>query len=330
MPSTDDLDRLLVTLDVAVQNFAVCEVRRGKRLVGAPVDAIMVHYVLAGTMYMTVNGYPSIVCEPGCIVFVPPGVKPTMAPDDGPATDIVGIEHCTISRDGHMVFDAADGSAGDLRLVAGIIVASHSGSFGLFDRLTAPIAENMCDSEIVRDSYRIMLNEIANPGLGSRALTGSLMKACLLMVIRRLLERPRTDQALIGSLSEPQLGSAVATVLDNPAAPHTVASLACHSGMSRATFARRFKRAFDMSPMEFVAKTRLHHAAELLRSTKLPVKAIGASIGFSSRSHFSRVFREAYGLDPTKFRAETRPTALDSPAPLRGNRRRFALAEEPH
>ena len=40
------LDRLLVTLDVAVEAFAICEVRRGLKLVGSGIDAIEVHYVL--------------------------------------------------------------------------------------------------------------------------------------------------------------------------------------------------------------------------------------------------------------------------------------------
>lgn len=328
MASTDDLDRLLVTLDVAVQSFAVCEVKRGRRLVGAPVDAVMVHYVLAGTMHMTIPGQPPIVCGPGGIAFVPPGMEPAMAPDDGPATEVVGIEHCAISRDGLLIFDAAEGGAGDLRLVAGTIAASHSGSFGLFDRLSAPIWEDMGDSPIVRDSYRLMLDEIADPGLGSRALTGALMKACLVIVIRRFLDAQAGNPALIGSLSEPQLGTAIVAVLDNPAAAHSVASLADHARMSRATFARRFKDAFAMGPMEFVAKTRLHHAAELLRSTKLPVKAIAASIGFSSRSHFSRAFQQAYGRDPTAFRAATALAALDAPADLYGSRADFALSEE--
>lgn len=83
-----------------------------------------------------------------------------------------------------------------------------------------------------------------------------------------------------------------------------------------------------MSPMEFVDKTRLHHAAELLRSTNVPIKVIAGSIGFASRSHFSRAFRDAYSTDPSTFRrALTRPE-LDAPRPLRGSRDRFSLADE--
>ena len=103
-------------------------------------------------------------------------------------------------------------------------------------------------------------------------------------------------------------------MLDAPAATHSVASLACIAGMSRSTFAKEFAAAFQMTPMEFVAKTRLHHAAELLRSTAVPIKVIASSIGFSSRSHFSRSFREVYGTDPTNFRASMTGSALENSA----------------
>ena len=181
-----------------------------------------------------------------------------------------------------------------------------SGSFGLLDKLKVPIAENMGDCEIVRQAYALMLQEISTPALGTRALTAALMKTCLLMVLRRFFGRPGADQALIGALANHRLASAVAMVVDRPGDPHTVATLAERAGMSRSTFARQFTDAFQMSPMEFVAKTRLYHAAELLRSTKLPIKVIAASIGFASRSHFSRAFTAVFGSDPTRFRNSRR------------------------
>jgi AraC family transcriptional activator of mtrCDE len=329
LKSKHDLDRLLVTMDVAVQHFAVCEVKRGRRLVGAPVDAIMIHYVLAGTMHMTIPGQQTIVCGPGCVALIPPGMEPSMTADGGSATEVIGVEHASLSRDGLLVMDAADGGAGDLRLAAGIVLASQSGSFGLLDKLRVPISEDMSDSEIVRHSYSIMLAEIAQPGLGTKALTAALMKTCLLMVLRRFFGRPGADQTLIGALADPRLARAVAMVVDKPSDPHTVATLAGRAGMSRSTFARQFTDAFQMSPMEFVAKTRLYHAADLLRSTKLPIKVVAASIGFSSRSHFSRAFRDAYGSDPTLFRKQEGVAALEAPRALRGSRERFALKPEP-
>jgi AraC family transcriptional regulator, activator of mtrCDE len=328
LSAASDLDRLLVTLDVSVQSFAICEIKHGKRLVGAAVDAIMIHYVLAGTMHMTLPGQEPVVCGAGCVTLIPPGLQPAMAADDGPADDVVGADNAYL-RDGLLVMDAADGGTGDLRIAAGVVLASLSGSFGLLDRLRVPISENLSDNEMVRHAFATMLDEIARPTLGGRALTSSLMRACLLLVLQRYFRRSRAGPELIGALADPRLGAAVGMVLEAPAAPHTVASLAEQAGMSRSSFARAFTEAFELSPMEFVAKTRLHNAAEILRSTKLPIKVIAGMTGFSSRSHFSKAFRDAYGSDPTAFRAERALYPIDAPARLYGSRERFGLAEEP-
>ena len=64
-------------------------------------------------------------------------------------------------------------------------------------------------------------------------------------------------------------------------------------------------KAYEITPMRFVTVTRLHRAAELLRSTAMPIKMIAGIVGFSSRSHFSHAFRDAYGVDPLNFRTNT-------------------------
>lgn len=72
--------------------------------------------------------------------------------------------------------------------------------------------------------------------------------------------------------------------------------------MSRSAFAREFKSALELTPMEFVARVRLNLAHRLLLSTGIGIEGIAAAVGFSSRSHFSRLFREHYGADPSSFR----------------------------
>lgn len=296
------LDHLLATMDVAVEAFAICEVRRGLRLVGGASAALEVHYVLSGTMHLTVPNQPVLVCPPGSVVLVPAGMPQVIAADGDAAQDVAAAAHCSMTRDGLMLFDAADGGVGDLRVVCGLVLANISGSFGLLDAVTRPIVEDLSDSAIVRHGYRAMLDEIGGAALGSRALTGALMKICLLLLLRRHFARAGHGSDVLGTLRDPRLGRAINAVLDKPAAPHSVASLAQTAGMSRSAFARDFSCNLSMSPMAFVAKTRLHHGAELLKSTRLPVKVIAASIGFASRSHFSRAFAAAYGADPSRYR----------------------------
>jgi AraC family transcriptional regulator of arabinose operon len=91
-------------------------------------------------------------------------------------------------------------------------------------------------------------------------------------------------------------------VLTDPGAPHSIGSLADLVRMSRATFIRHFARFTGANPMRFVAQARMDHAAELLRSTDLPIKEVSARIGFANPGHFSRAFRLKFGIDPSAFR----------------------------
>ncbi|MBA3811744.1 MAG: helix-turn-helix transcriptional regulator, partial [Caulobacteraceae bacterium] len=315
----DSLDPLLVTLDVAVEAFAICEVGRGARLVCSPVKAMEVHYVLDGTMYLTTPGAEPLICGPGSLVIIPPGIAQIIAAEEEPGREVIAKENCSMTRDGLLLFDAADGRPGDLRIFCGKIITSSRGALGALDSLTEPIAEDLSGAEIVRHAFAIMLHEAASPGLGARALMGALMKTCLVMALRRYFDESGPRSALVSSLRDPRLGKAVMAVLNRPADPHSVALLAGAAGMSRSAFARAFSGCFAMTPMEFVAKVRLHHAAEILRSTKVSIKVISASIGFASRSHFSRAFRSAYGTDPRSFRKGVAAPAAEAWPPPRGS-----------
>jgi AraC-like DNA-binding protein len=90
---------------------------------------------------------------------------------------------------------------------------------------------------------------------------------------------------------------------EHPAAAHTVADLATLVGMSRSAFAHAFRANFGRSPMEFLSSVRLDQAVHLLRTTKLPIKAIGVKVGYKSRSSFSHAFQRTFGVSPRQFLA---------------------------
>src|SRR3569623_1947006 len=288
-------------MDVAVEAFASCEVQRGLRLGGAA-EAAEGQYALSGTLFLTVGDRPTVRCGPGSIVIVPPGLRQVMAAEEAAGTDVRAADSCTPTRSGMLLFDAAEGGTGDVRLVCGLIAANISGSFGLLDAVKQPVIEDLSDVAVVRQSFAAMLEEISGDGLGARARTGALMKACLIVLLRRHFAHAGEGSSGLSTLRDPRLGKAVTTVLDRPAAAHSVAGLARATGMSRSAIAREFSTNLEMSPMAFVARTRLHHVAELLPATRLPVTVLAASVGFASRSHFSRAFSAAYGADPSGFR----------------------------
>jgi len=299
----NELEHLLSTLEVAVEATAICEVERGARLVLQPSSTIEVHYVLDGTMHLTVSGSPPLVCRSGSFVIVPSGASQGLAADSNPNRDLRGADRCSATGGGLRLYDAAGGKPGDLRLFCGVITPSTSGSFGLLDRVIEPIVKDLSEAPIVRQAFAAILKEIGNPRPGSRAVVGALMKICLVKAIESHLDTPENRRILLACLRAPHLQKVIAEVRAKPGAAYNVETLAVISGMSRSAFAREFLKAYGMTPIRFVTTIRLHRAAELLRATAMPVKMIAGTVGFASRSHFSRAFKDTYGINPLSFRA---------------------------
>lgn len=128
------------------------------------------------------------------------------------------------------------------------------------------------------------------------------MRQCLILLLRHRFGNGDAWLPWLAALEDPRLSDAVRAMIDDPAAAHSVESLASLVGASRSTFADRFARAFGCGPMEFLRRTRLHRAGWLLRSSDEPVKQLARRVGYDSRSYFTRAFREQFGVSPAAYR----------------------------
>ena len=72
---------------------------------------------------------------------------------------------------------------------------------------------------------------------------------------------------------------------------------------------RQFKRITGVPFTEYIMKKRIAHACELLRYTKLPVKAVGIRSGYPDYFHFNKVFKKVVGVSPLAYRKEGRDDA---------------------
>lgn len=296
------LDALLGALSVEIQAFAICEIADGVRLTFPPVGAIEVHHVLEGTLHVTIDDREPIEVPTGGMLIVPPGRLQHLAASRAAVMNKAASDACLPVREGMIVFDATRGQMPRLRVACGTVLSDTHGSYGPLDGLSQPIAENLSDVPVVAAAFNAMLIEAAAPSEGTMALSSALMKACLVILLRRHLQSSKKKGTPPALFRDTRLGRAVAAILNCPAAPHSVTSLAKEAGMSRSAFARDFKALIDAPPMEFVARVRLDLARRLLLSTDHPIVEIAATVGFSSRSHFSRLFRDHYGSDPSTFR----------------------------
>lgn len=312
----DTLDRLLTALAVQLHAFSVCEIQQGRRLAYPRFEAITVHYVLQGEGVFRVGNGPWLPFSPLSVIVIPARQAHVLGGAEATVQTVQAEDHCSLLADGLVKFTAGDGSR-DILLLCGAIPTAHGNALGLFDLLRAPLIESFAADGRLRQAFELMLAEIASPGLGTQAMTEVLMKQCLIALLRLhlLQDSPGANSPLLTAPHHPQLARAVVAIIEDPAAPHSVETLASRAGMSRASFADHFSRAFQQGPMDFVQKARLRVAARLLTTTDLPLKVIANSVGYAGAAPLSRAFRAAYGTDPADYRISGEQKHLCGPTP---------------
>lgn len=74
------------------------------------------------------------------------------------------------------------------------------------------------------------------------------------------------------------------------------------SGMSEATFRRRWIDNVGSTPRRYLEQLRLHEACRILVETSLPVKEVAQKVGFDDEFYFSRRFHALMSISPRAYR----------------------------
>ena len=82
-----------------------------------------------------------------------------------------------------------------------------------------------------------------------------------------------------------------------------LAALAARHGLSPSSFARGFRRHFQITCGAYLARLRLAQVARELAAGDRPIAALAFTAGFGTLSAFNRRFRAEYGMTPREFRA---------------------------
>lgn len=306
-------DTLFTWLDVDIEPFALCDVHRGHQLALLPDTEASVHYVLQGNGWLRGPSDWAIRLEPDTMVIVPRGLSQSIeAPGEKrsgtaaplclrPQTDIAWLR------------SSGQASGDDLVLACGRLRVSCGADTELFQLLEAPLMATFDDQPFVRASFELMLNEFCHPRLGTGALTATLMKQSLILMLRRLHESGDDRVRWLAVLEHRGLRRVVHQMLSAPERPWRVEELADMAAMSRSAFAEHFARTVGRPPHEFLAAHRLGLAARLLQTSDQSVETIATRVGFKSRSSFSRAFRARFDIDPLGYRAAAVAGDVTSP-----------------
>ena len=295
-------DQLCRGLEVGISAFAICEVRRDATFTLSEDEDCALHYVLSGEGVAWRATGEATQLSPHTVMIVPPGSRLTITSDPDRRINLAEPQ-CKPLAGGWNLLTVGEASPG-LTLACGYVHARYMEVAQLFDYLREPIIESVDEDRSFREPFHRLLEELADPQPGTRVLAEMLMKQCLIALLRA--QSQTTGECFVpwlAALGDRSLGRALAAMLEAPEANHTLESLGEVAGMSRGTFAERFKEAFGRTAIDCLKEIRLRRAAHLLTSTDLPIKRIAFQVGFESRSYFSRAFKAFSGIDPAGFRA---------------------------
>lgn len=99
-----------------------------------------------------------------------------------------------------------------------------------------------------------------------------------------------------------RLNALLAHVRGNLCEDLSLERLATLASCSVSTVNRLFRMHLGVPPAQWVLRTKMEAAAQLLSTTDLPVGQVALRVGVGDPYHFSKVFKQMQGLPPTAYR----------------------------
>ena len=113
-----------------------------------------------------------------------------------------------------------------------------------------------------------------------------------------------------------ELAGIVSDIRANISKRYTLDAMAARYGMGKRTLSRLFVRYLKCSPIQYVIRTRMHYAREMLLCANTKIEEVALLCGYQNFSFFSREFRKYHNVTPGEYRTKHLLSDNDSPLPL--------------
>jgi AraC-like DNA-binding protein len=266
------------------------------------------HVVTSGRCWLEIaGGRPQTPLFAGDLVVLFRGPRHWLRNEpDTPATELEDIL-ATTPRDEHRRL--AHGGRGP---VTGLLC----GAFALEGGVPHPLLRALPATALIRGSgghpapwlastIAMLSAETESNAPGAEEVVTRLADAMLAQALRvALIDLQALDQGRVLALVDPQIAEAVALIHGEPERAWAVGELAAEVALSRSEFAARFRELIGESPLRYVTRTRLAHAAALLRASDAPLAQIAGRTGYATAFSFGKAFKRAFGVAPGEYRGQ--------------------------
>jgi AraC-like DNA-binding protein len=157
-----------------------------------------------------------------------------------------------------------------------------------------------------------MMQELRDPQPGGFLVIDHLVHMMLVQALRlHLAEGIEGGVGWLFALADRQMSAAITAMHDDPGRRWTLQALAERAGMSRSSFALRFKETVGASPMEYLTRWRMLLAGDRLMNSSEPISVVARSLGYESESAFSTAFKRVMLCSPRQYGRGLAPALIE-------------------
>lgn len=265
--------------------------------------------LVSGECWLSVEDVPgAVLLKAGDCVLLPSG-RPFRMATDLALEPIGAADIFSSARTGGMVTYNGGGDFLSVSCRFGL-TGPHA---GLLLRMLPPIVliSEEAGQAALRWSVERMMQELREPQPGGFLIVQHLAHMILVQALRlHLAEGARGGVGWLFALADKQMSAAMTAIHGDPARRWSLQELASQAGMSRSTFALKFKGTVGTSPMEYLAQWRMLLAGDRLENSSDPISLIAPSLGYESEAAFSTAFKRVMGCSPRQYARSRHPPAL--------------------
>lgn len=165
--------------------------------------------------------------------------------------------------------------------------------------------------EVIDVEIRLLTLEAEHERMGKTAVINHWASIMMIECLRVYIESlPEATENWLKAMKDPFLTKALVAMHEMPSENWTINKLAEVAGMSRSSFAQRFKEVVGIPPLTYLMDYRLRLAARYLRLQQNSISRISGLVGYASDSTFSQAFKRVYGISPKAYRQQYQKQTL--------------------
>jgi AraC-like DNA-binding protein len=267
------------------------------------------HLVLAGECWLTLEGREPARIGRGDLVILPGGDAHNLgAGTDRPSVSLNGLlEERPLGDDLALRIDG-DGPLTRL-LCGGFVLGTEvpRSALSLLPRVLLVDAAALAVSAWLEPVLLTLAGQAQEQLPGTQVMQAKIAEVFIAEALRSWLIDAERSGLIVGTeLVDEPVAVALETIRERFDERWTLAGLAADAGLSRTALATRFRLLVGDSPMHYLTRTRLSHAAGLLATTRLSHYEIAYLSGYGTEAALAKAFKRERGETLGAHRAAAR------------------------